>query len=41
MNLDHVAISVISASVLYFVLLMIAFAAVYGIGLILEWRRRK
>ena len=41
MNLDHVAISVISASVLYFILLMIAFAAVYGIGLWLEWRRRK
>ena len=41
MTLDHLAISVISASVLYFVLLMIAFAAVYGIGLILEWRRRK
>ena len=39
--LDHIALSIISASVLYFVLLMIAFAVVYGIGLILEWRRRK
>ena len=37
MNLDHVAISVISASVLYFVLLMLVFAVVYGIGLWLEW----
>ena len=41
MHLDHITISVISASVLYFILLMIAFAAVYGIGLWLEWRRRK
>ena len=41
MHLDHITISVISASVLYFILLMIAFAAVYGIGLLFEWRRRK
>ena len=41
MYLDHLTISVISASVLHFILLMIAFAAVYGIGLLLEWRRRK
>ena len=39
--LDHIALSIISASVLYFALLMIVFAAVYGIGLLLEWRRRK
>lgn len=41
MHLDHMTISVISASVLYFVLLMLVFAAVYGIGLWLEWRRRR
>jgi hypothetical protein len=41
MTLDHIAISIISASVVYFILLMIVFAAVYGIGLLLEWRRRK
>ena len=41
MHLDHLTISVISASALYFILLMIVFAAVYGIGLLLEWRRRK
>lgn len=41
MHLDHLTISVISASVVYFVLLMIAFEVVYGIGLFLEWRRRK
>ena len=41
MHLDHLTISVISASVLYFVLLMLVFAEVYGIGLWLEWRRRR
>ena len=41
MHLDHLTISVISASVLYFVLLMLVFAVVYGIGLWLEWRRRR
>ena len=41
MRLDHLTISVISASVLYFVLLMIVFAVVYGLGLLLEWRRRR
>ena len=41
MHLDHMTISVISASVLYFTLLMLVFAAVYGIGLWLEWRRRR
>lgn len=35
MTLDHLAISIISASAVYSVLLMVAFAAVYGIGLIL------
>ena len=41
MHLDHMTISVISASVLYFVLLMLIATAVYAIGLIYEWRRRK
>lgn len=39
--LDHIILSIISASALYFVLLMLVFAAVYGIGLWLEWRRRR
>ena len=41
MHLDHMTISVISASVLYFVILMLIFGAVYAVGLIYEWRRRK
>lgn len=39
--LDHLAISVISASVLYFVLLMLITVAVYSVGLIYEWRKRR
>lgn len=39
--LDHLAISVISASVLYCVLLMLVAVAVYAIGLIYEWRKRR
>jgi hypothetical protein len=39
--LDHLAISFISASVLYFVLLMLIAVAVYTAGLIFEWRRRR
>ena len=41
MHLDHMTISVISASVLYFVMLMLIGTAVYAIGLIYEWRRRR
>ena len=41
MHLDHLAISFISASVLYFVMLMIIAAVVYAAGLIFEWRRRR
>ena len=41
MHLDHITISVISASVLYYILLMLIAVAVYGIGLLLEWRRRR
>lgn len=41
MHLDHMTISVISASVLYFVLLMCIAVAVYVIGLIYEWRKRR
>lgn len=39
--LDHLAISVISASVLYFVLLMLIGVAAYAAGLIFEWRKRR
>ena len=38
---EYMMLSVVSASVLYFVLLMLVFAVVYGIGLWLEWRRRR
>lgn len=38
---EYLMISIGAASVLYFVILMLVFAAVYGIGLWLEWRRRK
>lgn len=41
MHLDHLTISVISASVLYYILLMLIAVAVYGLGLLIEWRRRK
>lgn len=41
MHLDHMTISVISASVLYFVLLMLIAVAAYAIGLIYEWRKRR
>ena len=41
MHLDHMTISVISASVLYYILLMLIALTVYGLGLLLEWRRRK
>lgn len=39
--LDHLAISVISASVLYFVLLMLIAVAAYAAGLVFEWRKRR
>ena len=38
---DYMMLYIGAASVLYFVLLMIVFAVVYGLGLLLEWRRRK
>ena len=38
---EYLMISIGAASVLYFVLLMLVFAEVYGIGLWLEWRRRR
>ena len=38
---EYLMIPIGAASVLYFVLLMLVFAVVYGIGLWLEWRRRK
>jgi hypothetical protein len=41
MHLDHLTISVISASVLYYIMLMLIAVAVYAAGLLLEWRRRK
>jgi hypothetical protein len=41
MHLDHLTISVISASVVYMILMMLGCVVVYGIGLLIEWRRRK
>ena len=41
MHLDHATLSVASASVLYFVLLMLIAVAAYAIGLIYEWRKRR
>ena len=38
---EYLMISIGAASVLYFVLLMLVFAVVYGIGRWLEWRRRR
>lgn len=38
---EHLILSVVSASVLYCVLLMLIAVAVYTVGLIYEWRRRR
>ena len=38
---EYMMLSVVSASVVYYILLMLIAAAVYGIGLWLEWRKRK
>lgn len=38
---EYMMLSVVSASVVYYILLMLVFAVVYGIGLWLEWRRRR
>ena len=38
---DYMTLSVISASVVYYILLMLIAVAGYGLGLLLEWRRRR
>lgn len=38
---DYTMLSIGAASVVYSALMMLVFAAVYGIGLWVEWRRRK
>ena len=38
---EYMTLSVVSASVVYYILLMLIDVAVYGLGLLLEWRRRK
>lgn len=38
---EYMILSVVSASVVYYILLMLVCVVVYGIGLLIEWRRRK
>lgn len=38
---EYMMLSVVSASVVYYILLMLIAVAVYGLGLLLEWRRRR
>lgn len=38
---EYLMLYISAASVLYFVLLMIIAVAVYAVGLIFEWRRRR
>lgn len=38
---EYMILSVVSASVVYYILLMIIAVVVYGLGLLIEWRRRK
>ena len=38
---EYMTLSVVSASVVYYILLMLIAVAVYAAGLLLEWRRRK
>jgi hypothetical protein len=38
---DYMMLSVVSASVVSFIAVAAVFAVVYGVGLWVEWRRRK
>lgn len=38
---EHLILSVVSASVVSFIAVAAVFAVIYGIGLWVEWRRRK
>ena len=38
---DYMTLSVISASVVCMILMLLVCVVVYGIGLLIEWRRRK
>ena len=38
---EYMILSVVSASVVYMILMMLGCMVVYGIGLLIEWRRRK
>lgn len=38
---DYMTLSVVSASVVYMILMLLVCVVVYGIGLLIEWRREK
>ena len=38
---EHMILSVVSASVVSFIAVAAVFAVIYGIGLWVEWRRRR
>ena len=38
---EYMTLSVVSASVVYMILMTLIAVVVYGIGLLLEWRRRR
>lgn len=38
---EYMTLSVVSASVVYYILMMLIAVAVYGLGLLIEWRQRK
>lgn len=38
---EYLTLSVVSASAVYTAMMLLVFAVVYGIGLLIEWRRRR
>lgn len=38
---EYMTLSVISASVVYMIMMLLGCVVVYGIGLLIEWRRRR
>lgn len=38
---EYMTLSVVGASSVYMILMMLGCVVVYGIGLLIEWRRRK